>query len=323
MWYRFRVKAMFYRVMDDQEFKDKLIGASGFALPCPSEPKKRKLTSLQNVRSTADNEDEDEKDEKCIVSRSVRKPIDFTRCFICRNKTYKKVKELINVSTFEACESVNKAAENKEDDDMLHVLRSINNDLIAAEAKYHKNCFALYVSKKALKSQTASTEQSESRYEAAFQEIRDVIRPGLDQGRAYSMASLLEIYRKILQKEGINPASYTKQRLKVKLQKHFGESIVFHQQSDRSKPEFIYSSKITTQYILNSWLNLSQQLQKKEEDEEDCKANEIFRVARQIKGEFKKCKSINTKPVDVMTKAIVSIQTKEISVLMWQMRDMS
>ena len=31
---------------------------------------------------------------------------------------------------------------------MLHILNGVNGDLIAAEAKYHKNCFATYVSKK-------------------------------------------------------------------------------------------------------------------------------------------------------------------------------
>ena len=67
--------------------------------------------------------------------------------WICENKTYKKVKELINVCTFEASASIKKGAEIKGDEDMLHTLRSVNDDLIAAGARYHENCFALYVSK--------------------------------------------------------------------------------------------------------------------------------------------------------------------------------
>jgi len=31
---------------------------------------------------------------------------------------------------------------------MLHILNGVNGDLIAAEAKYHKNCFVTFVSKK-------------------------------------------------------------------------------------------------------------------------------------------------------------------------------
>lgn len=54
---------------------------------------------------------------------------------------------MICVSTFEACRSIKKAATVKRDEDMLHVLRGItcNDDLIAVEVKYHKNCCALYL----------------------------------------------------------------------------------------------------------------------------------------------------------------------------------
>ena len=52
---------------------------------------------------------------------------------------------MICVLTFEACRSIKKAATVKRDEDMLHVLRGINDDLIAAEVKYHKNCYALYL----------------------------------------------------------------------------------------------------------------------------------------------------------------------------------
>jgi len=46
---------------------------------------------------------------------------------------------LINVSTFEACQSIKKAAINNGDEDMMRLLIGIKDDLIAAEAKYHKN----------------------------------------------------------------------------------------------------------------------------------------------------------------------------------------
>ena len=56
-----------------------------------------------------------------------------------------------NVSTFEACKSIQQAAEKLGDEDMLRVLLSVNSDLIAAEAKYHKTCLASYISKSNLK----------------------------------------------------------------------------------------------------------------------------------------------------------------------------
>ena len=65
------------------------------------------------------------------ISRSGRSLIDWSKCFICKHKTYKKLTEMISVSTFEACESIKKAAAVKGDEEMLHVLRGVNDDLIA------------------------------------------------------------------------------------------------------------------------------------------------------------------------------------------------
>jgi len=57
---------------------------------------------------------------------------------------------MYNVSTFETCESIKNASDVKGDESMLHCLLSINNDLMAAEAKYHTDFFS-YVSKSNLK----------------------------------------------------------------------------------------------------------------------------------------------------------------------------
>jgi len=55
---------------------------------------------------------------------------------------------LINVSTFEACQSIKKAATNNGDEDVMRFHIGIKDDLIAAEAKYYKNCYVLYIFKK-------------------------------------------------------------------------------------------------------------------------------------------------------------------------------
>ena len=191
------------------------------------------------------------------MSRSRRDPIDWSKCFICRKKTYKRCSTLTNISTFEACKSVRLVAEGQGDDSMLHILHSVNGDLIAAEAKYHKNCFALYVSKR---SKANKEDDRESVYDKAFQVLANNIIAGIDQGRAYDITSLLNRFRDILaglqssqMGAGGDPASYTSQRLKVRLQKQFSSNIVFHQPADRSKPELIYSSKVNVQAILNAW----------------------------------------------------------------------
>ena len=58
---------------------------------------------------------------------------------------------MYNVSTFQACESIKNAADVKGDESVLHCLLRVNNDLIAAEAKYRRDCFSSYVSKSNVK----------------------------------------------------------------------------------------------------------------------------------------------------------------------------
>ena len=64
---------------------------------------------------------------------------------------------------------------------MLHVLISVNNDLIAAEAKYHKTCFASYISNSNLKHMGFKEIAGEASYDTAFKEIAaEIISIGED-----------------------------------------------------------------------------------------------------------------------------------------------
>ena len=97
-------------------------------------------TSQQNIKHSA-NATEPPKDQQMSkrVQRSDKDQIDWFKGFICKKRSYKKKTELINVSTFEACQSIKKAAKSNGDEDIMRLLIGIKDDLIAAEAKYHKN----------------------------------------------------------------------------------------------------------------------------------------------------------------------------------------
>ena len=49
--------------------------------------------------------------------------------------------------TFQACETIVQTATVKGDEDILRVTGAVNNDLVAAEARYHKACHATYICK--------------------------------------------------------------------------------------------------------------------------------------------------------------------------------
>lgn len=139
---------------------------------------------------------------------------------------------------------------------MLHVLRSINDDLIAAEAKYHKNCYSLYTavsSKKATKESNKCASKAETEHEKSFRQLIDELKPGIEKGKAYDITGLTKRYRKILEEKGVASEVYTSQHLKDRLKNAFGETIMFHQQLGRAKPELIYSSSVKLEDVINAY----------------------------------------------------------------------
>ena len=83
-----------------------------------------------------------------------------------RRKRIKKIKQMTMVRQFQACETIVQTATVKGDEDiLLRVTGAVNNDLVAAEARYHKACHATYISKNNLHYQG----RQETSYDVAFQ----------------------------------------------------------------------------------------------------------------------------------------------------------
>ena len=76
----------------------------------------------------------------------------------------------------------------------------------------------------------------------------------LDGGNAFEMSTVIGRYKDYLNEQEMSLNSYTTQRLKLRMNKHFGDTIiiVFHQPYDRTKSELLYSTAISLQYVINS-----------------------------------------------------------------------
>ena len=59
-----------------------------------------------------------------------------------------------------------------------------------------------------------------------------------------------------LESKGVDANNYSKQHLKARLQKHYGDELIFHTPTARFKPELVYGSTIMVQDILNAWAEL-------------------------------------------------------------------
>lgn len=78
---------------------------------------------------------------------------------------------MVEASTFEVCEAIRQAAEAQGDESRLLVLLGVNNDLVSAEAKYHKAYYSSYVSKSYLKYIGFKEADAESINSKAFSEL--------------------------------------------------------------------------------------------------------------------------------------------------------
>ena len=256
-------------------------------------------TFTSNTKVSSDSNEEN-------VTASTRSPFyihDWSTCLFCKCKTHKKIKETINVSTFEACESIRYSAEAKGDEGLLHIIRGVNYNLrIAAEAKYHKNCFATYVSKRNLKYSSFKEGEKESHYHQAFQELAKDLKECIDEGKAFDMGTLLDDYRKLLQKRNVSADSCIKQNLKIRLRHQFNDDVVFHQPFDKTKPEVVHSSKISLQDEINAAVSIKQSTSSSSEESIVHKQDEaslIFSAAKILKAEVRRCQGVSLNPFNV------------------------
>lgn len=120
----------------------------------------------QTVQSSSDIE---------VQRRKRDTPFTWSKCIFCKHVTKKKDRQLINIATFEACNSIKESAEARKDCELLNVLESVNYDLIAAEGKYHKACHASYTSKVNLERKQRSSSAEENVFDEVFNWLMTII----------------------------------------------------------------------------------------------------------------------------------------------------
>ena len=105
---------------------------------------KRKLSVSPTPVSSESLEATQSSSSHSRSSRSKQIPFDRMKCMFCQKVTRKKVRALVNVSTYIACKTILAAAEVRGDDRMLLILRGVNDNQCAAELKYHQSCHAVH-----------------------------------------------------------------------------------------------------------------------------------------------------------------------------------
>ena len=156
-----------------------------------------------------------------------------------------KTRTLINVSTFQFCHTLERTV-NPKNDSYLKLHIGDFSKLMANEAVYHKGCHANYIK---IKEKVPQSER-----DAAFAQFLEQVEPNLKRGRAYDMSTLLALYKNIMNNVSNDPesaAAYNSQNLKKRLERHFGNNIVFFQQGAATAPDLVFSRDINIKDVIN------------------------------------------------------------------------
>lgn len=208
-----------------------------------------------------------------------------TDCFFCAKKV-EEDSEYYVVRTFSLVENIKKNCQERGDSWALEVkgrLEFLSNDLVAADCIYHQVCSSNFRSKLEIpvryRSASSSSVLSKSgRPEKdvrvnAFKEVCALLQE--NYGVSYTLTDLCETMEKNLKDTG--EESYDEKWMKIKLIKHFGESI--HITEIKGKKCYVILNE-SVHHILKS------HYEKQQGDNEEVEIKRIFETAaRLIKSE--------------------------------------
>lgn len=168
------------------------------------------------------------------------------QCFICGSDSERK-QTLTHIQTGtgqSTREKVLCAAEERQDE-VVHARMLNHPDLFAFDAKYHRNCYAIYISKRSIeaaKRKVSACPAYESSYDKAFICVVEYINRFVLSKKA-GVLNLSSLRDNFIQALGTDDSSYSSWKLKKRLVHHFGEKLVFIER--RGKSDIVCSSKMT------------------------------------------------------------------------------
>ena len=206
---------------------------------------KKNLSHLKNEQEITEVEGENSSASEIQTRRSSVIDFDWKKCIFCQKIYHGKDKNLINVSTFQFCQTLERTV-NLQNDSYLKLHIGDFSKLMANEAVYHKGRHANYIK---IKEKVPQSER-----DGAFAQFLEQVEPNLKRGRAYDMSTLLALYKNIMNNVSNDPesaATYTSQNLKKRLERHFGNNIVFFQQGAAAAPDLVFSRDINIKDVIN------------------------------------------------------------------------
>lgn len=235
--------------------------------------------------------------------RSTTASTNWKLCLVCQQGKCKGEKDLTQVVTKQVYSTLMQAAEHRWDEQMITRIR--NEDLIAVEAKYHRGCYQRYTV--IVSSSKPSAGDEKSKYdEAFFNFINEIGHKLTDEGRAYDMSTLLNMYKMQLTQAEIDKDTadtYKAQNLKKRMIHKYGEKIAFHSQFVKNKAELVCSASLNLGEIINLVAELKDvhatPSRSTTSSETDTYNQVLYHAAVILRNEIKDVAGIETNPLNV------------------------
>lgn len=210
------------------------------------------FVSKHNIRDTKNSETHKMEDieNPSTNTRSNKPSIDLkTNCMFCCCKKRKKESRLVLLQLDSVVKNIEKQCNIKNDEDLRLRIGGDFSKLPAFEAKYHPNCY------KSFMRQQKEEVNEKSVHDICFENFLIEIDDILLSGRAVELQTLLERFKTYLQEEQYeNIESYTVQKLRQRIEKHYGDAICITTESN--KRQSVYSSEISIADAINAAFEL-------------------------------------------------------------------
>ena len=200
-----------------------------------------------------------------VRTRTSTKAFDSSKCIFCDLVKKKGDACLVNVCSSDVQHTIFDIVSKINDYDLS--TKVLHQDLIAVEAKYHRNCLSVYKRRAdRTKKELAPEYKPVDPYAEAFTEFIKVIEGDLRIGKAFEMTALLIQFETYLQKFGI--ASYRGEKLKKRLSNYFKGKLTFHKPAGRNQSELVYSNEVDLRTTINKIAEMKRKI-KDDEIEDD------------------------------------------------------
>ena len=266
---------------------------------------KRNLNFVSESTDTSISKDKADEDCSILkVTRSRSSVIDFKKvCMFCERTNHKGDRTLIRVEYETFWVTLADVCKKKGDAKLALKVGGDFSKLPALEARYHRACHAAYTK--------PCYQKSKNYFDEAFETFRIYFDKLLCDGRAVLMDILLKQYKVFLANSGQlveSLESYTIPKLKDKILKCYGDSVTFADSKRKNEAQFVYSSAIDIQDVINVASDYRKSLAPdalemitdtlNNEIAEDQNLTTLYRAANILKAEMEGTSGIETFPLN-------------------------